>query len=148
MKDVEFYAKKDYLVVAVYIILLAAITTLSFFVKKHFAFIVFLVFFVALFVVFTASVVKTKYVFKENYLFVKSGFLRKKIYYLSISNIKKCKSIRFSLCLSVQRIRLRAGKNFMFDQFVAPILEDEFIYELEKRIDNAKTFGGVWWKLF
>lgn len=118
--------------------LVGAITTLSFFVKKHFAFIVFLTFFALVFIVFTASVLKTKYVFKEHYLLVMSGFLRKKIYYHTISDIKKCKSIRSSLCLSIDRIKLTTGKNFMFDQFVSPILQDEFIDELEQRIEHSE----------
>ena len=135
----KYFAKKGLIVYLVYFFLIAGIGVFSFLINKHYVFIILTVLFSLLFILFTLSVLNTYYVLKEDYILVVSGIFRKKIYYHRILDIKKCKSFRSSLCLAVNRIKISTGKNFMFDEFVAPIEIDEMFDEINNRVIFYKT---------
>ena len=140
MEGKRYEAKRDFLVFIVILTLVVAIACIAVFfpIKFLWQYIFLLSMFSVILLVYMYSVLKTYYVFTEDYLLVVSGIFRKKIFYRYIEDIKPCKSIVSSLCLSVDRIKIIRGKSIFQRDYIAPINKQEVIDELKTRAAKAR----------
>ena len=76
--------------------------------------------------------VSTYYVLGENELIVKSGFIKQRIVYSSIKNIKESKNPLASAALSLDRIEIIFGVGGVV--LISPKNKQEFLQQLEQRI--------------
>lgn len=138
----KYEAKRDFLVFFVIITLVVATACIAvFFPKNYFwQYIFLLVFFSVILLVYLYSVLKTNYIFTEDYLLVVSGIFRKRIYYRYIEEVKPVKSIVSSFCLSIDRIKIKRGNKFFQRDYIAPVDKEEVMAELKERAAKAREF--------
>ncbi len=138
----RYEAKRDFLVFFVIITLVVATACIAvFFPKNYFwQYIFLLVFFSVILLVYLYSVLKTYYIFTEDYLLVVSGIFRKRIYYRYIEEVKPVKSIVSSFCLSIDRIKIKRGSKFFQRDYIAPVDKEEVMAELKERATKAREF--------
>lgn len=138
----KYEAKRDFLVFFVIITLVVATACIAvFFPKNYFwQYIFLLVFFSVILLVYLYSVLKTYYIFTEDYLLVVSGIFRKRIYYRYIEEVKPVKSIVSSFCLSIDRIKIKRGYKFFQRDYIAPVDKEEVMAELKERAAKAREF--------
>lgn len=138
----KYEAKRDFLVFFVIITLVVATACIAvFFPKNYFwQYIFLLVFFSVILLVYLYSVLKTYYIFTEDYLLVVSGIFRKRIYYRYIEEVKPVKSIVSSFCLSIDRIKIKRGNKFFQRDYIAPVDKEEVMVELKERAAKAREF--------
>lgn len=138
----KYEAKRDFLVFLVVMTLIVAIACIAvFFPKNYFwQYIFLLVFFSVILLVYLYSVLKTYYIFTEDYLLVVSGIFRKRIYYRYIEEVKSVKSIVSSFCLSIDRIKIKRGSKFFQRDYIAPVDKEEVMAELKERATKAREF--------
>ena len=78
----------------------------------------------------------TYYVLGESELLIKCGFIKQKIAYASIKNVKESRNPLASLALSVDRIEIT------FEKFgavlISPQNKQEFLQQLEQKINYVK----------
>lgn len=138
----KYEAKRDFLVFFVIITLVVATACIAvFFPKNYFwQYIFLLVFFSVILLVYLYSVLKTYYIFTEDYLLVVSGIFRKRIYYRYIEEVKPVKSIVSSFCLSIDRIKIKRGNKIFQRDYIAPVDKEEVMAELKERAAKAREF--------
>ena len=138
--DKKYNAKKDFLVVILILLAVAAIAVVAIFCPRDelWGYIFALVLLSAVLVLFLISLCRTYYVFKEDYLLVVSGVFRKKIYYRTIERVEPNISIWSSFCLSVDRIKIWTGKGFWQREYIAPVDKQDVITELKMRASEAR----------
>lgn len=138
----KYEAKRDFLVFLVIVTLVVAIACIAVFFPKNYSwqYIFLLVFFSVILLVYLYSVLKTYYIFTEDYLLVVSGIFRRRIYYRYIEDIKPVKSAVSSLCLSFDRIKITRGKSFFQRDYIAPVDKESVMSELKERAAKAREF--------
>lgn len=136
----KYEAKRDILVLLVVLVLVTAIACIAVFFPRDYlpAYICLIAFFSVILLVYLFSVLKTYYVFTEDYLLVISGIFRKKIFYRNIEEVKPVKNVFSSFCLSFDRIKIVRGEKFFQRDYIAPVDKQEVIDELKSRAERAK----------
>ena len=137
-EDKVFKARRDYLVLCVYFVLIAGIVAFALLLKRSFVFGVLLGICSLFLVLYTICVFNCKYVFKENYIFVLNGIFRRRIHYRNIEKI----SLKNSFCfpfISLKNIKISNGERFSSFEYVCPKDREAFVEELENRVEYAKN---------
>lgn len=78
----------------------------------------------------------TSYTFEKEYLHVRFGVIREKIYYHEMTNVVSSNSLLSSYALSRQRLALYTNKKIR--AYLSPEDQDRFILELEKHVDTSE----------
>ena len=75
----------------------------------------------------------TSYTFLDDYMLVRFGVIKEKIYYHEITNIEHSRSILSSYALSRERLALFT--NGKIRAYISPMEKEEFLSELNTHID-------------
>lgn len=78
----------------------------------------------------------TYYEFKDEYLLIKAGPLKDKLYYNDITNLNETKSLMASMALSIDRIEIIY--NGRFYGHISPKYRREFLEKLESKRYNIQ----------
>lgn len=135
----KYEGKRGFLALIYVLILVTAIACIAVFFPRNYmpSYICLIAFFSVILLIYLFSLLKTYYVFTEDYLLVVSGFFKKKIFYRNIEEVKSVKNIFASLCLSYDRIKIVRGKSFFQRDYIAPVDKQEVIDELKIRAEKA-----------
>ena len=86
-------------------------------------------------VVFTL-VLPLRYAMKSDHLYVQSGFIRYRIPYAQITEVKPTHNPLSSPAMSLDRLRIQYGKKWLL---IAPADKQAFVNELKRRVEGAKS---------
>lgn len=137
-KDKKYFANKDLTVLFVYLVLIAGIVCFSVFFNRNYAFVALLVFVCLFFVFYTCCVFRSYYVFKEDYLLVIHGFIKRRIHYKNIEKTveKKCFAFPF---ISFKNLKILNGSGITNYEYVCPKDVEDFVDELEKKMEISQN---------
>jgi hypothetical protein len=85
-------------------------------------------------IVFTL-VLPLRYIMKGDHLLVQSGFIRYRIPYVEVTEVKPTHNPLSSPAMSLDRLRIQYGKKWLM---IAPADKQAFVNELNRRVEASK----------